>query len=114
MTEPVDLIRRTLGFMDRAMADEGCPPDLRRRVMNRLIYGHPDGPDARELVDPDERMWMAPLPPHLQDLLDETARFVCPRCGAISTHPDDGAAGYCGQCHDWTGPDRTPRRGATS
>jgi hypothetical protein len=29
--------------------------------------------------------------------------FVCPRCGATSTHPNDIAQGYCGACHDWTG-----------
>jgi hypothetical protein len=29
-------------------------------------------------------------------------RFTCPRCGAVSYHPGDIAAGYCGRCHDWT------------
>ena len=29
--------------------------------------------------------------------------FTCPRCGRVSYHPDDVAAGYCGACHDWTG-----------
>ncbi len=28
--------------------------------------------------------------------------FTCPRCGAVSHHPGDVAAGYCGRCHDWT------------
>ena len=29
-------------------------------------------------------------------------RFVCPRCGAASSHPVDQAMGYCGACHDFT------------
>jgi hypothetical protein len=29
--------------------------------------------------------------------------FTCPRCGAVSRHPADAAAGYCGRCHDFTG-----------
>ncbi len=115
MTEPadLDLLRRYLGFMDRAMAHEGCPPDLRERVMNRLIYGHPDGPRARETValrearlGPDAGLLMpapARVPPHLHDLLAESARFECPRCGIASAHPQDIEAGYCGACHDWTG-----------
>ncbi len=121
MTEPPDLavVKRLLPLVERALAAEGCPPDVRRRVMNTLIFGHPDGPDARETValrearlQPDADLLMpapACIPPHPQDLLDDTARFVCPRCGAISVHPDDVAAGYCGACHDWTGaPGVTP------
>ena len=30
--------------------------------------------------------------------------FTCPRCSAVSYNSDDIAAGYCGRCHDWTGP----------
>lgn len=29
--------------------------------------------------------------------------FTCPRCGAVSYHPNDIREGYCGRCHDWTG-----------
>jgi hypothetical protein len=29
--------------------------------------------------------------------------FTCPRCGAVSHHPDDIREGYCGRCRDWTG-----------
>jgi hypothetical protein len=36
-----------------------------------------------------------------------TAESVtCPRCGMTSHHPRDVAAGYCGNCHDWTSPPR--------
>jgi hypothetical protein len=34
------------------------------------------------------------------------AGFTCPRCGRTSHHPRDLAEGYCGACHDWTGPRR--------
>jgi hypothetical protein len=31
-------------------------------------------------------------------------RFLCPRCGIQSSHPEDFLQGYCGRCHDFTGP----------
>lgn len=31
--------------------------------------------------------------------------FQCPRCEAVSHHPEDVAAGYCGRCHAFTGRD---------
>lgn len=34
-----------------------------------------------------------------------TAAFTCPRCGRTSHDPTDAEQGYCGGCHDWTGPD---------
>lgn len=30
--------------------------------------------------------------------------FTCPACGMTSHNPDDVAQGYCGNCHDFTGP----------
>ncbi len=136
MTEPADLLRRYLGLMDRAMAHEGCTADLRRRVLNRLIYGHPDGPHARETVDPDERRAQIDLAdsplfvPHQdsrEPCCDDSrsfrprpsldpgpAEFECPRCDRVETHPDDVAAGWCAGCHDWTGGGWTHGEGATS
>lgn len=35
-------------------------------------------------------------------------RFVCPRCGRVSSHPTDLQEGYCGACHDFTGMPRPP------
>jgi hypothetical protein len=32
--------------------------------------------------------------------------FECPACGIISHNPNDVAAGYCGQCHWYTGDPR--------
>jgi len=31
-------------------------------------------------------------------------QFTCPRCGRTSGHPTDAREGYCGACHEWTGP----------
>ena len=31
-------------------------------------------------------------------------RFTCPRCQHTSHHPQDAREGYCGVCHEWTGP----------
>lgn len=46
----------------------------------------------------------------LERLRGDTPRIVCPRCGMVSYHPDDIAAGYCGKCHDWTGQPTCPTR----
>lgn len=32
------------------------------------------------------------------------ADFTCPTCGATSHHPIDAREGYCGACHEFTGP----------
>lgn len=28
--------------------------------------------------------------------------FECPKCGAVSYHPEDVRFGYCGRCHEFT------------
>jgi hypothetical protein len=30
--------------------------------------------------------------------------FFCRKCGAASYNWNDAKEGYCGKCHDWTGP----------
>lgn len=30
--------------------------------------------------------------------------FKCPRCGAVSWNSNDVREGYCGRCHEFTGP----------
>ena len=32
-------------------------------------------------------------------MTSETPPYTCPRCGAVSHHPDDAANHYCGRCH---------------
>jgi hypothetical protein len=34
----------------------------------------------------------------------EAGFFTCPRCARVSHHPKDREHGYCGACHDFTGP----------
>lgn len=34
--------------------------------------------------------------------------FTCPICHLTSHHPKDEEYGYCGNCHDFTGPRRPP------
>jgi hypothetical protein len=33
--------------------------------------------------------------------------FTCPKCAAISHHPQDEQYGYCANCHEFTGPQHT-------
>ncbi|GAA1015847.1 hypothetical protein Aple_010520 [Acrocarpospora pleiomorpha] len=37
-------------------------------------------------------------------MTDQPTSITCPRCRRTSYNPNDIAAGYCGACHDWTGP----------
>lgn len=34
--------------------------------------------------------------------------FECPKCHQVSHHPKDEEHGFCGSCHDFTGPPRPP------
>lgn len=36
-------LRQTLAAVERAMADEGVPDEARRRVINRVVWGEPEG-----------------------------------------------------------------------
>lgn len=39
----VEALRRTLSMVERALADEGLPDDVQRRVVNRVVWGEPEG-----------------------------------------------------------------------
>lgn len=48
LTDPLqhaqaESLRQTLAAVERAMADEGVSDDARRRVINRIVWGEPDG-----------------------------------------------------------------------
>lgn len=48
LTDPVqhmqaEALRQTLAMVERALADEGVPDDARRRVVNRVVWGEPEG-----------------------------------------------------------------------
>lgn len=35
--------------------------------------------------------------------------ITCPKCQRTSCNPNDIREGYCGNCHDWTGPSQWER-----
>jgi hypothetical protein len=39
----VEWMRQILAAAERAMADEGVPDETRRRVINRIVWGEPEG-----------------------------------------------------------------------
>jgi hypothetical protein len=38
-----EMVRQSLAAAERAMADEGIPEEVRRRVINRIVWGEPEG-----------------------------------------------------------------------
>lgn len=52
-TYPEDFVKRFFGQIEEAMQDEFIHPEARRRVMNRLLYGHPEGPNVRHMFVTD-------------------------------------------------------------
>lgn len=38
-----EALRQTLSMVERALIDEGVPDDVRRRVINRVAWGEPEG-----------------------------------------------------------------------
>lgn len=38
-----EALRQTLAMAERAMTDEGIPHEARRRVINRIVWGEPEG-----------------------------------------------------------------------
>ena len=76
LTDPVqhmqvEALRRTLAMADRAMADEGVSEETRRRVVNRVVWGEPEGHvDVYTQMDDRARMAASAsfsLPPDLTD-----------------------------------------------
>lgn len=83
---PLAILGNVLTSVERAMVEEGVPDRIRERVRNRVIYGNPDGIDARVEV---RRVDYGPL-------LASGARdpFIgCPSCG--QTEPGLPSAGGC-------------------
>lgn len=73
-------------------------------------FGRLDGEWMHEVIASDRRLldsgrhptWREALAVGLAAL--DAAAFTCPRCGRTSWHPEDKRQGYCGACHDFTGP----------
>lgn len=57
---------------------------------------------ARELA---RQLQAAPYAVHDAEVVQalEHPVFTCPKCLAVSHHPEDVRQGYCGRCHDFTG-----------
>lgn len=67
-----------------------------RELLERSSFGTPQARGLRALTDP------ADVAKTMERL---GYRWItCPRCGATSYNRDDIREGYCGACHDWTGP----------
>ncbi|HEY6114639.1 MAG TPA: hypothetical protein VI172_01660 [Candidatus Dormibacteraeota bacterium] len=80
-----ELMRRTLDAVDRAMADEGVPDDVRRRVVNRVVWGEPEGlVDVHAQIDWARQQVAAAydLPPDLTSAWEATH-------GAGPVRPDE-------------------------
>jgi hypothetical protein len=62
-----EMLRRTLAMTESALIDEGVSEDVRRRVINRVIWGEPEGRiDAHaQMARVRKQMLAADLPPDL-------------------------------------------------
>jgi hypothetical protein len=62
-----EMLRQTLTMVERALTDEGVPDEVRRRVINRVIWGEPEGRiDAHaQMARVRKQMLAADLPPDL-------------------------------------------------
>ncbi|WP_329336114.1 hypothetical protein OG252_13165 [Streptomyces sp. NBC_01352] len=63
----IEALRQTLTMMERALADEGIPDEVRHRLINRIIWGDPEGRvdvHAR-MTSVRKQMLAADLPPDL-------------------------------------------------
>jgi hypothetical protein len=93
LTDPMqhaqaEQLRQTLAAADRAMADEGVPEAVRRRVVNRIVWGEPEGlvdvhAQVRERTIAAYRSMPMPSPEALRDLFD----------GAGPVRPDEETTG---------------------
>ncbi|MFE2712243.1 hypothetical protein ACFXKI_09695 [Streptomyces mirabilis] len=61
----IEALRQTLTMMDRALADESVPEETRRRVINRIVWGDPEGlVDVHaQMLNVRKQMLAADLPP---------------------------------------------------
>ncbi|MFF1297943.1 MULTISPECIES: hypothetical protein [unclassified Streptomyces] len=63
-----EALRRTLGTVERALAAEGVPEEVQRRVINRVVWGEPEGQiDMYAQVSDTQKQVLAAhdLPPYL-------------------------------------------------
>lgn len=68
----VERLRGLLRRLGEAMADEGISHPIQERIINRLLYGHPDGARARaERIEAEQALQTWTMQPATwQQLLD--------------------------------------------
>ena len=49
MRDKLDMLRNVSAAFDEAMKDEQIPPRTRQRVLNRFLFGNPDGDEQATL-----------------------------------------------------------------
>ncbi|MFD4596744.1 hypothetical protein ACFWPQ_01800 [Streptomyces sp. NPDC058464] len=77
-------MRRTLAAADRAMADEDVPDAVRRRVVNRIVWGEPEGRvDVHAQMDRQRKAMAKSMMPSAEALAALLAD------GAGSVRPDE-------------------------
>lgn len=79
----IETLRQTLDAVERAMAYEDIPEEARRRVINRVVWGEPEGyVDVRARVR-EQVLAAYDLPTELTDA------WKAIRDGAGPVHPDE-------------------------
>lgn len=58
----VERLRHLVEATERAMVDEGVPARVRERVVNRIVFGEPEGREAVYVSRREQMMAMAKLP----------------------------------------------------
>jgi hypothetical protein len=66
-TAQIESLRQTLTMVERALADEGVPDEVRRRVINRTVWGDPEGPAGvhARMMEMRKHVLASDLPPDI-------------------------------------------------
>lgn len=89
LTDPVqhaqaESLRQTLALLERALADEDIPDEAAHRVINRIVWGDPNG-----RVDVHARMMNVRKQLLAADLPPDIARAWWEFPSTASAHPDE-------------------------
>ncbi|WP_435279156.1 hypothetical protein [Streptomyces sp. 1222.5] len=63
----IETLRQTLATVEQALADEGLPDETQRRVINRIVWGNPEGlADVHaQMMSVRKQMLLTDLPPDI-------------------------------------------------
>lgn len=62
-----EALQRTLDMVECALTDEGVPDDVRRRVVNRVVWGEPEGRVDVYARIREQTLGLYDLPPSLTE-----------------------------------------------